>query len=222
MPDDDKIKVLVVDDHQMFAEGLIKALSDEPDVHVVGSAGSVQGARTAARQYEPDVILMDYELSDGDGAQATQLIKDELPATKVVMLTSFTDEAVLVSAIEAGCSGFVTKHKAVEEVAAAVRAAYEGEALISPSMLARLLPKLRRSSRGLGSDLTPRELEVLKLLAEGLSNGAIAERLVISLHTVRNHVQSIIMKMQAHSKLEAVTVAVREGVIQYPQTSPHP
>ncbi|MCA1831357.1 MAG: response regulator [Actinomycetota bacterium] len=220
--DDAKIKVLVVDDHQMFAEGLIKALSDEDDVIVVGSAGSVAGARAAANTHTPDVILMDYELSDGDGAQATQFIKEELPNTKVVMLTSFTDESVLVSAIEAGCSGFVTKHKAVEEVAAAVRAAYEGEALISPSMLARLLPKLRRSSRGLGSDLTPRELEVLKLLAEGLANTAIAERLVISLHTVRNHVQSIIMKLQAHSKLEAVTIAVREGVIQYPQTSPRP
>lgn len=214
------IKVLVVDDHQMFTEGLVKVLGETSDIQVVGTAGSVEGSLTAARQHEPDVVLMDFELSDGDGAKATQLIKEDLPNTKVVMLTSFTDESVLVAAIEAGCSGFVTKHKAVEEVSAAVRAAYEGEALISPSMLARLLPKLRRSSRGLGADLTPRELEVLRLLAEGMSNSAIAEKLVISLHTVRNHVQSIIMKMQAHSKLEAVTVAVREGIIQYPQQAP--
>lgn len=220
MTDDQQIKVLLVDDHKMFIEGLIRVLGEEPDIAVVGTAGSMESARAAARQHSPDVVLMDYELPDGDGSQAARFIKEEQPQTKVVMLTSFNDEAVLVSAIEAGCSGFVTKHKAVEEVAAAVRAAHEGEALISPSMLARLLPKLRRSSRGLGSDLTPRELEVLKLLAEGLSNSAIAERLVISLHTVRNHVQSIIMKMQAHSKLEAVTIAVREGIIQFPQQSP--
>jgi DNA-binding NarL/FixJ family response regulator len=220
--DGEPIKVLVVDDHQMFTEGLVRVLAEASDIQVVATAGSVVGSRDAARLHEPDVVLMDFELSDGDGAKATQLIKEDLPNTKVVMLTSFTDESVLVAAIEAGCSGFVTKHKAVEEVVAAVRAAYEGEALISPSMLARLLPKLRRSSRGIGSDLTPRELEVLRLLAEGLSNGAIAEKLVISLHTVRNHVQSIIMKMQAHSKLEAVTVAVREGIIQYPQNAPRP
>ena len=214
------IKVLVVDDHQMFTEGLVKVLGEASDVAVVATASSVAGAVEAAKLHTPDVVLMDFELSDGDGAKATQLIKEDMPTTKVVMLTSFTDESVLVAAIEAGCSGFVTKHKAVDEVVAAVRAAFEGEALISPSMLARLLPKLRRSSRGLGSDLTPRELEVLKLLAEGMSNSAIAEKLVISLHTVRNHVQSIIMKLQAHSKLEAVTIAVRESIIQYPQNAP--
>ena len=214
------IKVLVVDDHQMFTEGLVKVLGEAADIAVVATASSVAGAYEAAKLHLPDVVLMDFELSDGDGAKATQLIKEDLPTTKVVMLTSFTDESVLVAAIEAGCSGFVTKHKAVDEVVAAVRAAFEGEALISPSMLARLLPKLRRSSRGLGSDLTPRELEVLKLLAEGMSNSAIAEKLVISLHTVRNHVQSIIMKLQAHSKLEAVTIAVRESIIAYPQNAP--
>lgn len=215
MEADETIKVLVVDDHQMFAQGIVKALEGEPGFEVVGIAGSVEEARSAARMRRPDVVLMDFELPDGDGAKATELIKTDRPETRVVMLTSYTDESVLVAAIEAGCSGYVTKHKAVEEVVAAVRAAFAGEALISPSMLARLLPKLRRSYRGLGSDLTPRELEVLRFLAEGLSNQTIAERLVISLHTVRNHVQNILTKLQAHSKLEAVAIAAREGIIRH-------
>lgn len=216
MSEREHVRVMVVDDHQMFAQGLMKVLGEEPDIEVVGTASGVEEARRLARLHHPDVILMDFDLPDGDGAKATELIRGERPETKVVMLTSFTDEAVLVAAIEAGCSGYVTKHKAVEEVARAVRAADAGEALISPSMLARLLPKLRRSYRGLGSDLTPREIELLRLLAEGLPNRAIAERLLISLHTVRNHVQNILTKLQAHSKLEAVAVAVREGVIRFP------
>ncbi|MBI4730452.1 MAG: response regulator transcription factor [Acidobacteria bacterium] len=216
MSEREHVRVMVVDDHQMFAQGLMKVLGEEPDFEVVGVASGVEEARRLARLHHPDVILMDFDLPDGDGAKATELIRAERPETRVVMLTSFTDEAVLVAAIEAGCSGYVTKHKAVEEVARAVRAADAGEALISPSMLARLLPKLRRSYRGLGSDLTPREIELLRLLAEGLANRAIAERLLISLHTVRNHVQNILTKLQAHSKLEAVAVAVREGVIRFP------
>ena len=115
-----------------------------------------------------------------------------------------------------GCSGYVTKHKVVEEVVDAVRAANAGEALISPGMLARLLPRLRPTKKGVGSDLTSREVEVLQCLAQGLANQAIAEQLVISVHTVRHHVQNIITKLQAHSKLEAVATATREGIIRYP------
>ncbi|MFA5890242.1 MAG: response regulator transcription factor [Actinomycetota bacterium] len=208
-----RIKVLIVDDHKVFAEGLMKALEDQPGIEVVGMAHSVEAALAGARRGKPDVVLMDFDLPDGNGAEATTQIKQDLPATKVVMLTSFTDEKVLVAAIEAGCSGYVTKHKATEEVLAAVRAAHAGEALISPSMLARVLPRLHRSYRGLGSDLTPREREILTLLADGLATGAIAEALVISPHTVRNHTQSILIKLQAHSKLEAVATAVREGIV---------
>jgi len=166
--------------------------------------------------HAPDVVLMDYELPDGTGVDAAERIKAELPDTKVVMVTSYTDEGVLVRAIEAGCSGYVTKHKVIEEVVSAVRAAAAGEALISPAMLARLLPKLRPTKRGVGADLTSREIEVLSLLAEGLANQAIADKLVISVHTVRHHVQNIITKLQAHSKLEAVATAAREGIIRYP------
>jgi DNA-binding NarL/FixJ family response regulator len=215
MTSSESIRVVVVDDHEMLVQGIRAVLSAEPDIDVIASAGSVEDGCAAARLHAPDVVLMDYELPDGDGAQATERIKREVPSAQVVMVTSFDDEAVLVRAIESGCSGFITKHKAIEEVVRAVRAARAGEALISPSMLARLLPKLRRSQRGVGTDLTPREIEVLKLLAEGLSNAMIAERLVLSLHTVRNHVQNVISKLGAHSKLEAVATAVREGIIRH-------
>jgi DNA-binding NarL/FixJ family response regulator len=209
------IRVVVVDDHEMFVQGLTAVLSADPSIEVVGTAGTVEAGIASVRMHSPDVVLMDYELPDGDGASATQRIKGEVPDAQVVMVTSFDDEGILVRAIEAGCSGFITKHKAIQEVAAAVRAANAGEALISPSMLARLLPKLRQNPRGLGSDLTAREVEVLKLLAGGRSNQQIAEALVLSLHTVRNHVQNVITKLGAHSKLEAVATAVREGLIRH-------
>jgi DNA-binding NarL/FixJ family response regulator len=211
-----KIRVLVTDDHAMFAQGVVRSLQEHDDIVVVGTAGSVEESVAAARMHKPDVVLMDYELPDGTGVDAAERIKTELPETKVVMVTSYTDETVLVRAIEAGCSGYVTKHKVIEEVVSAVRAAAAGEALISPAMLARLLPKLRPTKRGVGADLTSREIEVLTLLAEGLANQSIADKLVISVHTVRHHVQNIITKLQAHSKLEAVATAAREGIIRYP------
>lgn len=205
----------MVDDHEMFAQGLTAVLGADPSIEVVATAGTVEAGMAAIRLHTPDVVLMDYELPDGDGASATERIKVEAPEAQIVMVTSFDDEGILVRAIEAGASGFITKHKAIQEVAAAVRAAHAGEALISPSMLARLLPKLRQNPRGVGADLTAREVEVLKLLAAGVSNQQIAEELVLSLHTVRNHVQNVITKLGAHSKLEAVATAVREGLIRH-------
>jgi DNA-binding NarL/FixJ family response regulator len=168
------IRVVVVDDHEMFTQGLATALGVDPAIEVVATAGTVEDGCAAVRLHAPDVVLMDYELPDGDGATATERIKSEVPDAQVVMVTSYDDESILIRAIEAGCSGFITKHKAIQEVVSAVHAARAGEALISPSMLARLLPKLRRSPRGLGADLTPREVEVLKMLAEGVSNQQIA------------------------------------------------
>ena len=213
---DEVIKVMVVEDHQMVAQALVRAVDDEEDMRIVALATTAEEAVSTARLHNPDVVLMDYELSDGNGVDAAGRIRADRPETKVVMVTAYTDDAVLIAAIEAGCSGYVTKHKAVEEVVNAVRAAHAGEALISPAMLARLLPKLRPHKRGVGSDLTEREMEVLKMLAEGTSNQAIADALVISVHTVRHHVQNVITKLNAHSKLEAVATAAREGIIRYP------
>lgn len=175
------------------------------------SAAALEAALTT----NPDVVLMDYRLPDGDGVDAARKIKRDRPDTKVVMLTAVSDDTVLSQAIQAGCSGYLTKDHTVDELILAVRAAYNGEALISPAMLSRLLDRLSDRSRP-GSDLTARETEVLRLLADGRSNQAIAKALDIRLATVRNHVQRVIEKLHAHSKLEAVAVALRLGLIQNP------
>ena len=207
------IRVMIADDHAVFADGLSALLSVHDDVTVAGVAGGVEDAVTLARRTAPDVVLMDYDLPDGTGVEAAARVLAACPSAKVVMLTSFADDAILVAAIEAGCSGFVTKHRAGREVVDAVRAAAAGEALISPSLLARLLPRLRGEPGGEASRLTRREAEVLELLAEGLSNRAIAERLAVSLNTVRNHVQNLLTKLHSHSRLEAVAAAARQGLL---------
>lgn len=212
----ERVRVLVCDDHHMVAQGLALVLGALPDIDVVGVAGTVAEVREQCESRCPHVVLMDYALPDGDGVAATVAIKAVHPEVKVVMLTSFVDDDVLLAAIDAGCSGYVTKHKGVDELATAVRLAASGEAVVSPNMLARLLPRLRRSYHGLGSDLTPREREVLDLLAQGASKEVIARRLFLSTNTVRNHIQSILSKLGAHSRLEAVATATREGLVRRP------
>ena len=214
-----RIRILVVDDHEIFAHSLVRLLGTKPELKVVGIAGSVSEAIVAALGYQPDVILMDFELPDGDGPQATEQIKALTPAVKVVMLTARTDDQSLVRAIAAGCSGFVRKDDAVEKLLDAIVAAHEGETIASPVDLAPLLSQLRPTQRGIGADLTPRELEILELIASGLVNKQVAQQLHLSLNTVRNHAQNVLYKLQAHSKLEAVATAVREGIISYPPGS---
>jgi DNA-binding NarL/FixJ family response regulator len=208
-----RIRVLICDDHVVVAQALAMLLGARADIEVVGVAGSVAEVCQLASASSPDVILMDYALPDGDGVAATAAIKALQPEVKVVMLTAFLDEEVLVAAIEAGCSGYVTKYKGAEELVTAVRLAAEGEALVSADMLARLLPRLRRSHHGLGWNLTPRERQVLELLAEGDTKEVIASRLFVSTNTVRNHIQNILTKLGAHSRLEAVAAAAREGLL---------
>lgn len=213
-----EIGVLIVDDHRMFAESIARVLRDEEGIAVLGIAVSGGEAIVLAGRLEPNVVLLDYQMPDEDGVSVARRIKSSHPDTMVVMVTGSADDRVLVGAIDAGCSGFVTKDQVVGEVASAVRSAAAGEALITPAMLARLLPKMRPSARRVGDDLTQRELEVLRLLALGLTNRAIADELLLSLHTVRNHVQAVLTKLGGHSKLEAVAIAVRGGVIDYPST----
>ena len=210
-----EVRVLVCDDHKILAEGLAALLEGVPGTRVVAVVGTVAEAVQRSTALRPQVVLMDFELPDGTGVDATRAIKEAVPEANVVMLTSYADETVLVAAIEAGCCGFLTKHKSAQDVVAAVRLAAAGEALISPDMLVRLLPRLRRSSpeHQLGSDLTAREREVLGLLADGLSSEAIAARLYLSANTVRNHVQSVLTKLGAHSRLEAVSIAARAGLL---------
>jgi response regulator RpfG family c-di-GMP phosphodiesterase/DNA-binding CsgD family transcriptional regulator len=209
------IRVLVVDDRTMLAESLVRLLGDEEGIVVLGRAASLAEARALVAAQEPDVILMDFELPDGDGAAGTREIKMVTPSAKVIMLTADTDEDALVRAIAAGCSGFVDKREDPETLVSAVRSAHQGEAVISPERLPALLERLRPTRRGLTATLTPREIEILGLVASGLSDDAIAQRIFVSPVTVRNHVQNVLFKLQVHSKLEAVATAAREGVIDH-------
>jgi DNA-binding NarL/FixJ family response regulator len=202
----------------MFGESLARLLADEPGIEVLAVATSGAEALRLAGALRPKVVLLDQEMPDRDGISVAAELKSKDPDLMVVMLTSSTDDRVLLGAIEAGCSGFLTKDRAAAEVAETVRAAAAGEAVIAPAMLARLLPQLNKQHQSIGSDLTEREIEVLRLMAQGHTNKAAAGDLYLSVHTVRNHVQSILTKLDAHSKLEAVSIAVREKLIDYPSS----
>jgi DNA-binding NarL/FixJ family response regulator len=207
------VRVLVVDDHEVLASSLSMVLDDEPDLKSVGVAGTLEKARAMIATTAPDVILLDHRLPDGDGVAAIGELRALRPSAQIVVLTASAADHVLVAAIEAGAAGFVSKSRSLDELTAAVRAAASGESVISPEMLARLLPRLQRNGRTRHNDLTEREREVLDLLADGLSNAAIAERLFVSVHTVRNHIANLSAKLGAHSKLEVLSIAVRDGLL---------
>jgi two-component system, NarL family, response regulator DevR len=207
------VRVLVVDDHEVLASSLAMVLDDEPDLKSVGVAGTLEKARSMIATTAPDVILLDHRLPDGDGVAAIGELRALRPSAQIVVLTASAADHVLVAAIEAGASGFVSKSRSLDELTAAVRAAATGESVISPEMLARLLPRLQRSGRARHNDLTEREREVLGLLADGLSNAAIATQLFVSVHTVRNHIANLSAKLGAHSKLEVLSIAVRDGLL---------
>jgi DNA-binding NarL/FixJ family response regulator len=207
------VRVLIVDDHEVLASSLAQVLDHEPDITSVGVAGSIARARVMIPATTPDVLLLDHRLPDGDGVASIGELRALRASMKVVVLTASGADHVLLAAMEAGASGFLSKTRGLQEVTAAVRAAAAGESVISPELLARLLPKLSRTGNAHQDELTEREREVLGLLAEGLTNAAIAEQLFLSVHTVRNHVTNLSLKLGAHSKLEALSIAVREGLL---------
>jgi DNA-binding NarL/FixJ family response regulator len=204
--DDSVIRVLIVDDHQMMAEGIRAALESEPDIVVVGVAGNAADAVSVAAATVPD-----------DGSQAAVDVRGAVAGVAVVMLTGFGDDATLTRAIDAGCAGFVHKSADIDTVVDAVRRARAGEPVFSAEDLSKLVRHLRGDTTPVGADLTTRELEVLQLLAEGVTTEALSERLYISKHTARSHVRNILAKLGAHSKLEAVAVAARAGIVSLDQ-----
>jgi response regulator RpfG family c-di-GMP phosphodiesterase len=212
-----RIRVLVVDDQNLFVKGLQRLLEGSAGIVVVGAASSGEEAIRLAGEKKPDVIILDWRLPDAGGAKVARSLLTERPSTKVVVLTGLADDVVIADAIDAGCSAVLTKGRAFEEIVDAIRAAHSDELTIPLAKLSVIVGRSRSTRSAAGGDLTARELEVLTQLGEGLSNEAIAEYFSLSLNTVRNHVQSVIMKMGAHSKLEAVAKGLREGLIQVPE-----
>jgi DNA-binding NarL/FixJ family response regulator len=216
------IRVLLVDDHQLLTGALSRMMAGEPDIAVVGVAASVAEAKTIARE-RLDVVLMDYRLPDGTGAEATRAIKARWPAARVVMLTALNDDETILESIQAGADGYLTKDRAVEDVVSAVRAAHAGETLLPRSVIVGIAQRVaaardRGTERRQVDPLTPRELEVLKALTEGLSTPEICARLFIAPNTLRTHVQNIMGKLRVHSKLEAVAFALRHRLVEPPRS----
>src|SRR5919112_3503623 len=207
------VRVLIVEDHEVLSSSLAVVLDSEPDLQTVGRAPTLADARREIVSAAPDVVLLDHQLPDGDGVASIEELRALREGIAFVVLTASTSDSVLVAAVQAGASGFVSKTRGVSEVTTAVRAAAAGEAVISPEMLMRLLPRFRGAATEPSLKLTEREQEVLNLLSEGLSNAAIGERLVVSVHTVRNHVANLANKLGAHSRLEVLSIAIRKGLL---------
>jgi DNA-binding NarL/FixJ family response regulator len=215
------IRVLLVDDHQLLTDALAQLLSHEPDLAVVGVAGSVAEARAAARE-RVDVVLMDYRLPDGTGAEATRAIKARWPAARVIMLTAVNDDETVLDSIQAGADGYLTKDRASQDVVDAVRAAHAGEILLPRAVLfgiARRVATAREQATAQHpiEPLTPRELEILRALTDGLPSRQICEQLSIAPNTLRTHVQNIMGKLGVHSKLEAVAFGLRHRLVEPPR-----
>ena len=208
-----QIRVLIVEDHQVVADGLSALLNDQPDMTVVGSAASVVDSVARAEDLKPDVAVVDFRLTDGTGADAGLGIRQVRPDTKLIFLTREDSDAARFAAIEAGASAFIHKSQAAAEVVNAIRTVAAGGTLFTPRTIATLLNKRRQMDSQLES-LTPREKEVLRLMAEGISSREIAARLGISYTTVRTHIRSVGSKLGVHSKLEAIVKARELALIE--------
>jgi DNA-binding NarL/FixJ family response regulator len=214
-----RTRLLIVDDHDMFADSLRVALSAQPDFEVVGTAATLAQGKNMVATTAPDVVLLDHHLPDGLGVDSIADLRVIRPEAHVVVLTAAAEDSMLVAATEAGCAGFILKTSPLDELVAAVRTAAAGDIMVSSDLLSRLLNRLHHQHDRPSNDLTAREREILQLIAQGLTNGAIASRLFISVNTVRNHVQSILAKLGVHSKLEALSVAIRDEIIDPPKAA---
>ncbi len=218
---DSSIRVVVVDDQELFRRGLTMLLNAEDDIDVVGEASDGPGAVSFASAEGPDVVLMDVRMPKQSGIETCLALKEAAPTARIIMLTVSDDEADLYEAVKNGASGYLLKDSSIEEVSQAIRVVADGQSLISPSMAIKLLDEFKQMSRGervvsASPRLTERELEVLRLVAQGLNNREIAKQLFISENTVKNHVRNILEKLQLHSRMEAVMYAVREKLLDIP------
>jgi DNA-binding NarL/FixJ family response regulator len=211
-PDAEPIRVLVCDDHDLFRKGLRMVLEAEEDIVVVAEAADGEQAVARVEDLAPDVVLMDVRMPRMGGIDATRIIRQLFPTTRIIVLTVSDEEDDLYGAVKAGANGYLLKEVSIEEVADAVRAVYAGQSLISPSLASKLLNEfegqigtIKEAVIGAGPRLSDREVEILKLVALGVGNQEIAERLAMSENTVRNHVANILVKLQLRAQIETAT-----------------
>jgi len=216
----DIIRVLIADDQALFRRGLYVVLGTEDKIKVVAEAENGEEAIAKSEELAPDVVLMDVRMPRVNGIEAARRIRETSPSTKILMLTVSDEEDDLYEAIKAGANGYLLKEISVEEVAEAIRAVAQGQSLISPSMASKLLNEFNALAKRAeernqypAPTLTSRELEVLRLVARGMSNREIADDLFISENTVKNHVRNILEKLHLHSRMEAVIYAVRARLL---------
>jgi len=207
-----RIRVLVVDDHAMVRRGLATFLKVFDDLELAGEAASGQAAIQLCVQLQPDVVLMDMVMPDMDGATATRLIRNQSESIQVIALTSFTEEILVQSALQAGAISYLLKDVSADELAQAIRAAHAGRATLSPQAAQALVHAAGQPPKP-GLDLTERERVVLALMVEGLNNTQIAARLTVSPSTVKSHVSNILSKLGVASRTEAVTLALRKRLV---------
>ncbi|MEJ2304433.1 MAG: response regulator transcription factor [Anaerolineales bacterium] len=212
------MKILIVDDHVLFREGLVSLLVNQPDLTVVGEAGSVGEAITKTCDLKPDLVLIDLHLPDADGLEAIKIILSKRPETKVVVLTIYESEDLFISAIRNGAVGYLNKKMPLAKLLLSLRALNRGEAALSRTMASRLLTEFQRMGKTSQSDksdldiLTPREMEVLELLGSNATNQEIADRLVIAENTVKVHVHNILEKLNFQNRYQAGKFARRLGI----------
>jgi DNA-binding NarL/FixJ family response regulator len=213
----DLISVLLVDDHAMVRQGVKAFLVTQPDLSVVGEAGSGEQAVTLAAQLIPDVILMDLIMPNMDGVETTRRVKQVSPRSQIVVLTSYHEDEHIFPALKAGALSYILKDVSAEELAAAVRKAAAGEAVLHPRVAARVIKELqgrREAAPNPFTELSERELEVLKLIADGMSNAEMAAKLVLSEKTIKGHVSNILSKLHLVDRTQAAVYAWREGVVR--------
>jgi DNA-binding NarL/FixJ family response regulator len=208
------IRVMIVDDHAVVREGIRTYLELEDRIVLVGEAANGREAAEKVRALKPDVVLMDLLMPEMDGIAATRAIKQQAPDVKVIVLTSFTDDEHIMPAIEAGATGYLLKDVSAEELVKAIQGAYQGQAQLHPEVARRLMEQVRqpRKREQPGEELTPREREVLRLIAKGMSNKEIARELVMTERTVKGHVSNILGKLNLQDRTQAALYAVRHGL----------
>ena len=213
----EKITVLLVDDHAVVRQGVRTFLETQADLSVVGEAGSGKEAVNLAAQHVPDVVLMDLIMPDIDGVEATRQVKQVSPRSQVVVLTSYHEDEHIFPALKAGALSYILKDLSAEELAEAVRKAAKGEAVLHPRVAARVIKELqglRADKVNPFTELSERELEVLKLIADGMSNAEMAAKLVLSEKTIKGHVSNILSKLHLVDRTQAAVYAWREGIVR--------